>query len=116
MRYRKLSSSGDYVFGQGSAEFLVDSPEAVAQSVQTRLGLFTGEWFLDSSEGTPWGSEILGHNQPFYDAAIKQRILDTNGVNEISDYASYRDGATRKLSIYAIISTDYGTATVSATL
>lgn len=30
MRYRKLSSDGDYVFGAGKNDFLVNSPEAVA--------------------------------------------------------------------------------------
>jgi hypothetical protein len=115
MRYRSLSATGDYVFGLGRSEFLVDSPAAVAQAVQTRLALATGEWFLDTTEGTPYATDILGRGTVGkYDAAIKQRILDTPGVLAITDYASSLDRTTRKLSVSAAISTIYGAATVSS--
>lgn len=39
MRYRVLSPTGDYTFGQGPGEFLVNSPAAVAQAIGTRLRL-----------------------------------------------------------------------------
>ncbi len=113
MRYRTLSATGDYVFGQGTIEFLVDSPEAVAQAVQTRLLLMTGEWFLDSTEGTPYNTEILGeHTQGLYDQAIKERILDTPGVVAIIEYVSVVD-QNRNLIVAATISTQYGPTTVS---
>lgn len=116
MRYRTLSAENDYVFGQGPSEFLVNSPEAVAQAVQTRLLLISGEWFLDTDEGTPYNSQILGeHTQGLYDQAIKTRILDTPGVLAILKYNSVAD-AQRSLSVACTISTIYGQTTVSQVL
>lgn len=117
MRYRALDANGDYQVGR-TAVFLVNSPEAVAQAIRTRLKLWTGEWFLDQTEGTPWKTEILGHrfagSNP--DAAIKKRILQTPGVQEITDYSSTFNGQTRSLSVTATVSTIYGQATISETL
>jgi hypothetical protein len=60
MRYRALSADGDYTFGQGSKNFLVNSAAAAGQAVLTRLRLMKREWFLDNTEGTPYSDEILG--------------------------------------------------------
>jgi hypothetical protein len=116
MRYRKLDANGDYTLGTG-ADFHVDTPDAVAQSVLTRLDLYSGEWFLDTTDGTPWRTEVLGkYTKGTYDTVIRQRILSTPGVNSILEYASSFDGATRSLSISATIDTIYGAATVRGTL
>lgn len=113
MRYRKLSPDDDYVFGQGTPEFLVDTPDTVAQAVRTRLRLATGEWFLDTQEGTPYATEILGEGtQPLYDSAIKERVLDTQGVTSIDEYSSSLD-QNRALSVTMTISTLYGQANIT---
>jgi len=64
LRVRALDpATGDYQIFRGVAsEFLVDSPEAVRQKVQTRLLLFQGEWFADLGAGTPWLQQILGRH------------------------------------------------------
>lgn len=109
MRYRKLTDDGDYSFGQGQSNFYIDSPEAVAQSVETRLALLTGEWFLDVTEGTPFLQEVVGNNtQSLYDAALQSRILTTEGVLEIPEYSSSVEG--RHLSVSATINTIFGQA------
>ena len=100
MRYRRLDVNNDYTIGQGSANFWINSPDGVRQSVLTRLRLWEGEWFLDKTEGTPYSQEILGYGtQPFYDLAIKQRVLGTLNVTEIVEYSSVFDPETRILSI-----------------
>lgn len=116
MRYRKLDADGDYTLGTG-ADFHQDSPQAVAQAVRTRLLLFTGEWFLDTDDGTPWDTEVLGkYTTSTYDAVIKSRILGTQGVVSIDTYESKLDRQTRALSITATITTAYGQAAVAASL
>jgi len=125
MKYRRLDGFGkatpnpsyDYVFGQGTSEFLENSPETVGQSVLTRLQLWEGEWFLDTTEGTPWLQEILSgeikNTTPLYDIAIKTRVLETVHVTSIEDYSSNLNVTTRKLTVSMKINTDYGQTTVS---
>lgn len=117
MRYRQLDADGDYVFGGEQADFHRDTPGAVAQAVLTRLKLFEGEWFLDTTAGTPWRTEVLGkYTGGVYDAVIRQRILDTQGVTELAAYAASLDVERRALSVAATINTQYGTAQVQARL
>lgn len=114
MRYRALDANGDYSFGHGSADFLVDTPATVAQAVDTRLLLMEGEWFLDDTEGTPYATEILGtHTQGTYDQAIRQRVLETEGVTGIVSYSSTLNRGTRALAVSVTINTEFGPATVN---
>lgn len=113
MRYRKLDSDGDYVFGRGPQQFLVNTPQAVAQAIQTRLLLETGEWFLNAQEGTPYQEQILGAGkQTTYDFAIKERILGTQGVLAITSYNSYVNPDTRAIRAEAVVETQYGVTAV----
>lgn len=117
MRYRTLDKNGDYVVGHGVQEFLHNTPAAVGQAVQTRLLLEQGEWFLDVTEGTPYATEILGEDtKPTYDDAIRDRILGTEGVTEITNYSSILDPVARALTVTATISTVYGSTTVTQVL
>lgn len=115
MRYRAEDAEGDYTFGQNDANMLVDSPEAVAQAIKTRLGLRQGEWFLDSTEGVPYDTDILGMDTASTrDQAFQTAILDTTGVMQIADYASYLDPETREFTMAATVDTEYGQTTVTA--
>jgi hypothetical protein len=99
--------------GHGDADYLKDSPECVAQAVVTRLRLLREEWFLDLTEGTPYVPAVLGkHTKDSYDFAIRRRILETEGVTEITEYESIFDGETRGLTVNVRISTIYGPAKV----
>lgn len=113
MRYRALSSTGDYQFGRVGV-FLINTPEAVAQAIMTRLNLWSGEWFLDTSEGTPYETRILGTGtQGTRDAAVRERILGTPGVLSLVSYSSAVD-ADRKMTVRATVSTAYGNAIITA--
>lgn len=117
MIYRALDLNGDYTFGRAGGNFLVDSREAVAQAVQTRLKLIQGEFFLDITAGTPYNSEILGAGTiGKYDLAIKTVILGTAGVTGLTAYSSQVDPTTRKASVTCTITTKYGQTTLSQIL
>jgi hypothetical protein len=107
-----LTAAGDYSFGQGAANFWVDVPQTVAQSVVTRLKLWQGEWFLDRTVGTPIAQDVVGY-QTMYDMAIKQVILQTNGVVGIDSYSSSVDPETRALTITCSVLTQYSQTPVA---
>lgn len=114
MRYRPLSATGDYTIG---IPFLVNSPQAVAQAVLTRLKLWLGEWFLDTSDGTPYMTDVLGERAgKTPDAAIKRRILGTEGVTQIISYLSAYDGNTRTLTVTTTVQTLYSTTPVTVSV
>ncbi len=114
MRVRAQSASGDYTFGQGGANFLVNSPAAVGQLMSTRLKLLQGEWFVDITDGTPYSTQILGTGtRLLYDNAVQQRILGTPGVIGIAAYASSVNTTTRQLVVQATVDTLYGQITIN---
>lgn len=113
MRVRMMDSNGDMQFGIGAAAFEQNTASAVGQLVQARLKLWVGEWFADTTDGTPWRTQVLGeHTTSTYDAAVRARILDTTGVQKITAYSSIL--ASRRLSIAASITTSFGRASVQA--
>lgn len=114
MKYRKLSEDNDMMFGHGEADYYVDSAELVLQAILTRLRLLLGEWFLDTTDGTPWETAVLGkHSKEEYDYAIQERILNTYGVISLSSYSSRLNRETRSLTINFTASTMYGEITGS---
>ncbi len=117
MKYRKLDSNGDYVFGQNEDDFLTDAP-AVAQAVKTRLKLMLGEWWEQTDDGVPYLESILGQfsNEQTQAAAqylITKCVLDTPGVQSIVE-TEITSGKARErtLSIRLTIQTIYGEADV----
>jgi hypothetical protein len=116
MRYRKLDpDTGDYTFGLGQGNFYIDQPEAVAQSVFTRLMLWTGQWFLDLQEGTAWASQVLGERtRATRDIVLRDRVQTTQGVQEITDYDSVMNTPTRTWTARVAVQTIYGPAVLTA--
>ena len=113
MIYRQLDENGDFTIGSGSANYLQNSPEAVAQAVQTRLKLWEGEWFLDISEGTPYLNGIVGkYTSDTIDQLIQRRMLKTQGVKSIISYQGLYNGEDRSYTVTATIDTDFGTADI----
>jgi len=109
MRYRRLDSNGDMIFGGGQADFLVNSPDAVAQAVGTRLRLDLGDWFLDINDGMNWRTGVLGNRTASTrDTLVRARILDTPGVNSILQYSSTFNPNTRRFSVQVRIDTIFG--------
>ncbi|MEN3753725.1 hypothetical protein ABC733_17065 [Mangrovibacter sp. SLW1] len=115
MRYRREDADGDYTFGKGDDTWLVNSPDAVAQAIKTRFLLWYGQWFLDTTSGTPWLQSVLGKQNPeVYNMAIRKRILETKGVNSIQSFTTAVDSTTRRVTFTAIVDTIYGTTTVTS--
>lgn len=117
MRVRKVDANGDYVLTGTGNDYYIDNAQAVAQLIQDALQLFSGEWFLDTSVGMPWRTEVLGkYTAATYDTVIKEQILSTDGVQAITSYSSTYNPATRSLTVNVTVETIYGPATVATTL
>jgi hypothetical protein len=114
MRYRRLDANGDMTFGQGLGNFLINSPEAVAQLVLTRLRLSLGEWFYDTSDGTPWATEVLGERtQSTRDIVVRDRVQNTIGVSSIDTYGSLVNPDERSWTAAMTLTTIYGAVAIA---
>lgn len=108
MTVRRLDpDTGDIV--TSGQQFLTEREE-IAQTIKTRLRLFTGEYFRDITDGTPWFEVILNKNSTLSakDSAIKRRILQTEGVVNLVSFASDYDINNRSFTISAEVLTDFG--------
>jgi hypothetical protein len=109
MRVRKLTSDNDFSFGNSALDYYFNVPEAVGQNVETGLMLWLGEWFLDTSLGTPYIQGVLGkHTQAVADGTIQNQVSNTTGVVDISSYSSQFNSENRSMSIQLSIDTIYG--------
>ena len=114
MRYRKQDDMGDYSFGSGLNDFHIDSAEAVAQAIDTRLKLWIGEWFADTSDGTGWSQAILGkQSKNLYELTLRQRVLETYGVVSIESFQSSLNSDTRRLTVSMTVNTIFGQTTLT---
>jgi hypothetical protein len=107
----KLSAAHDLVFERGNL-VLWDS---TAQRVKTRLLMLLGEWFLDTIDGTPYLQQILIKNPNLENvrAAIRDRIINTEGVRSIANLELDYDTVRRELSVTAGIIGAQGLFTVT---
>lgn len=98
-------------FGNGSANYLIDTSSAVAQIVGTTLKLWLGEWFLNLSAGVPWSTQVVGRNTlPVAQMVIRAAILGAAGVTSIGSLTFNLDANTRKLTVTATkVQTIFGT-------
>lgn len=108
-RYRMLDKDGDMTFGLGRGNYYIDVPAAVAQAIKTRLGLWTGEWFLNIKEGTEW-ENVVGTVGAYNvrDTIIRARILQTPYVTSLYDWKS--EIWNRKYSASGKVVTAFGAA------
>lgn len=80
---------------------LVDGLEQIAQNLAIRLRFFLGEWYLNITEGVPYYEFILIKNpiQIQVESILKQEILDTKDVLELTGFTSSFDKAKRIFSV-----------------
>lgn len=103
--------NGRFVFDETGDLVFVKGVERVRQQVEFRLSLWAGEWFLDETFGTPYLLRILGKAAVSVDAAVdalRQQMLDVEGVTSINRLDYTFDAAARKLSVDVDLQSEYG--------
>lgn len=97
---------------------IVEGADSVAQNVKIRLLFFRGEWFLDTTAGLPFYTDILVKNPNLanIDSIIKAEISETPEVNEITIYSSNFIRSQRKLNVEFTLNTEYGLIPISEVL
>lgn len=87
--------------GTGSPVLVTDA-EAIGEHVRQRLMAWSGEWFLNTTDGVAWTQFILGRppsEMPLAESIIKAEIAATPGVSEILEFSAVYDRASRGLRV-----------------
>ena len=93
---RNLDSDDDITVN----DFVTDK-DVILLAVKSRLQFFQDEWFLDTTDGTPYFQSILikPARLGVIEGIIKRRILETPGITGMNNFSLTFDAATRKLEI-----------------
>lgn len=107
MTVRALDDSGDITT---RGQQFISGREEIAQTVLTRLRLYLGEYFRDTTDGTPWYEQILGkfQNLSTAEAALRARITNTPGVIRLTRFSADFDISNRTYTVTAGILTEFG--------
>lgn len=105
----RILKDNDYTFGNNMNDYYVDSPEAVARLIEGVIEMWLGEYFLDTSLGTPYLQEILG-NQSIVTAgdAFRAVVLSVPYVTGIETFNMTSDQNTRILNLTSNVNTQFG--------
>ena len=89
---------------------LTRGSDAIRQHLRTKLSLFLGEWFLDTTIGVPWFRDVLVKNPNFVviQDMIKDQILSTPGVLTLEKFNFDYISGTRNLSLDFTVSSTEG--------
>ena len=108
--YRRMDEDGDIVFGAPGNGF-IDGQNAMLQVLKTRIAACEGEWWEGDDTAIPWFTDVLGSMSiqdviDEIDLMVVNRIMDTVGVNSVSDINSYVENRVYHFSCK--VSTVYG--------
>jgi len=77
--------------------FLFDDTNQIMQNLAIRLRFVLGEWFLDITQGVPYFEVFFkkSPNQIQIESILKQEIVNTRGIIELTAFESSFDQAKR---------------------
>lgn len=86
-------------------------PDQIAQSIKTRLLFWRGESLLDTREGVPYATQILGVKNPDLGrirGIFLRTIRSVPGVRDVTRIELELDAATRALTVEWVVRTTEG--------
>ena len=98
---------------QGGDVIMIDNAERVAQQIAITLRFWSGEWFLNITEGTPYLEYILVKqpNMAHIRQILTEQIQSVEGVKAVTDMELTFDQRERSLLVEYTADTDYGLVT-----
>lgn len=111
MSFRAIDSDGDWTFGKGVSNYLIDEPE-IETNLKTRLLSWVGDCFFAPAEGVDYNNLLDIGTKALLDVNIRRVTLQTAGVLRINSYESTINRSTRAFSARIGITTIFGNLTV----
>lgn len=112
MRVRAVDKNHDWTFGRGLQDYKIDD-RAVAQNVKTRLLSFYRDCFFDLNAGIDWFNLLGRGTENLLTLAIKQCIVNTDGVVGLNSVNIDFDRMSRHITLSYDIKTIFSKSFVS---
>ena len=109
MIFRNLDSSGDWLFGQGTSNYISDNP-AIGLNIRTRILSWLNDCFFDQEAGIDWLNRLGSKNQrELLELDLRRTILQSFGVTGILEFSSTLTDRqfTANYSVQTIFSQSY---------
>lgn len=92
--------TNDLVFEKFDFHLVEEIPQ-IMQNLAIRLRFVVGEWYLDITQGIPYYKEffIKNPNQIQIEARLKEEIIQTRGIEEITSFEADFDKRRRIFSV-----------------
>ena len=92
--------TNDLVFN-GFDFSLVDDTNQIMQNLAIRLRFILGEWYLDITQGVPYFEVFFrkAPNQIQIESILKEEIVNTRGIVELTSFESDFDSRNRVYSV-----------------
>ena len=110
-------NTSDIVLQNGDI-MMIDDAARIAQQILITLRFWYGEWFLNTTEGTPYLEYILVKqpNMSHIRQILTEQIQSVEGVKAVTDMELAFDQRERHLLVEYTADTDYGLVTDQAIL
>jgi hypothetical protein len=108
-------ATGNLVLDKDGNFSPVTGLEGLRQRIQTKLKLWRGEWFLDTSLGIPWRQSIFTRpaSPGLASQIITSAILEEEEVTDVRKVSAHIDSATRRFTYSAQVASIYGEFPIS---
>lgn len=93
---------GDLALDAAGRASFVSGAERVAQQIRLHLRTFLGEWFLDTSFGTPWFEQVYGRSRDLdaVRAVLRAQVASVPDVVSVGPVNLKLDAQARRLEIH----------------
>jgi len=112
MKVRAIDENNDWTFGRGLQDYKQDD-KAISQNTKTRLLSFYGDCFFDLTAGIDWFNLLSRGTENLLTLAIKQSIINTEGVVGINNADVNFDRMSRHITLKYDIKTTFSKSFIS---
>lgn len=113
MSFRNLDNNGDWTFGLGRNNYVIENQE-IALNIKTRVLSFLGDCFFATDEGIDYWNLLEYNKQDQLENAIASTIAATDGVQKVNN-VDIIIGSNRRMTVSYSIYTIYS-QTIDATI
>lgn len=106
MKIRALSSTGDFTFGSGNANYATEE-RAIAQNIASRIRSWKNDCFFDFDAGIDWINRLDKGQKDNLVNDLKILLIQTEGVVKINSVSVNENRDTRALILTYSVNTIY---------